>query len=119
MKNRITERLKKLHKKYGNTQFKDIELLETLLDALEKIEATDFSRYQKLLKLFNDSDYGWNKTAKDDRIVIFTERIETMKFLSENLRKDLNMNEKRPPIATQMTDDIVVNYLIRVLKHPA
>ena len=34
-------------------------------------------------------------------------------------QEDLNMNEKRSPIATQMTDDIVVNYLIRVLKHPA
>ena len=114
-KKSIEERLKKLHKKYGNNEFKDIELLETLLDALEKIEATDFSRYQKLLKLLSDSDYGWDKNAKDDRIVIFTERIETMKFLSENLRKDLNMNEKQiVEISGSMSDseqqEIVENF---------
>lgn len=92
-KKSIEERLKKLRKKYADGEIKDIKLLETLLDALEKIEPADFSRYQKLLKLLSDSEYGWDRKAKDDRIVIFTERIETMKFLAENLRKDLKMND--------------------------
>ena len=81
------------HNRHADCEIKDIKLLETLLDAPEKIEPTDFSRYQKLLKLLSDSEYDWDKKAKDDRIVIFTERIETMKFLAENLRKDLKMNE--------------------------
>ena len=94
-KKSIEERLKKLHKKYTDNEIKDIKLLETLLDALEKIEPSDFSRYQKLLKLLSDSEYDWDRKAKDDRIVIFTERIETMKFLAENLRKDLKMNNEQ------------------------
>lgn len=86
----INERLNKLKKKYTAEQIKDIDLLEQLKASLEMISPKDFSRYQKLLALLNDTNYGWTK-ATDDRVVIFTERIETMKFLSENLRKDLGL----------------------------
>ncbi|MBP1564443.1 MAG: DEAD/DEAH box helicase [Oscillospiraceae bacterium] len=91
----IEQRLNKLRKKYTDREIEDIKLLEELLDALKQIQPADFSRYQNLLKLLRNDDYKWNPVAKDDRIVIFTERIETMKFLAENLRKDLNMNEKQ------------------------
>ncbi|WP_443740231.1 DEAD/DEAH box helicase [Treponema sp.] len=88
----IDERLNKLKKKYTSEQIKDINLLEKLKASLEMISPKDFSRYQKLLSLLNDSNYGWTK-ATDDRVVIFTERIETMKFLVENLRKDLGLSK--------------------------
>ena len=39
----------------------------------------------------NDPAYGWDRKATDDRIVIFTERIETMKYLAEHLREDLGL----------------------------
>ncbi len=91
----IEERLKKLRKKYNDKDIDDIRLLEELLDALKQIQPADFSRYQNLLKLMKNPEYAWNSAAKDDRIVIFTERIETMKFLTENLRKDLKMNDKQ------------------------
>ena len=89
----INERLNKLKKKYTSEQIKDIDLLEKLKASLEMLSPKDFSRYQKLLSLLNDSNYGWTK-ATDDRVVIFTERIETMKFLSENLRKDLGLSKE-------------------------
>lgn len=88
----IDERLNKLKKKYTSEQIKDINLLEKLKASLEMILPKDFSRYQKLISLLNDSNYGWTK-ATDDRVVIFTERIETMKFLVENLRKDLGLSK--------------------------
>lgn len=90
----IEERLRKLYKKYPQGEIKDIALLEELKAALEKITPQDFSRYQYLLQLLKDRNYGWNKTAVDDRIVIFTERIETMKFIAEQLRNDLSMSDK-------------------------
>ena len=34
---------------------------------------------------------GWNPADPGDRVVIFTERIETMKYLAERLRQDLNL----------------------------
>ena len=88
----IDARLAKLNKRYGFGDIKDIGELETLRDALQRITPQDFSRYQKLLSLLNSPAYGWNKNATDDRIVIFTERIETMKYLAEQLRKDLTMD---------------------------
>ncbi|MED4600211.1 DEAD/DEAH box helicase [Paenibacillus validus] len=89
----IDERLKKLHKKYGASPIGDIAKLEKLKSALLRIEPSSFSRYQKLLDLLQDKNYGWNVKRKDDRIVIFTERIETMRYLAAQLRKDLGLNE--------------------------
>lgn len=87
----IEARLKKLYKKYGANDIKDIRLLEELKDALEKIKPVDFMRYQKLLSLLRSKEYAWDAKAVDDRVVIFTERIETMKYLAEHLRTDLRL----------------------------
>lgn len=48
-------------------------------------------QYQKLLSLLRDTEYAWNPTDTGDRIVIFTERIETMKYLAAQLRQDLGL----------------------------
>lgn len=89
----IDERLKKLKKKYSADDIRDIAQLEELKAALEEIKPTAFSRYQQLLKLLNSKEYAWNVKKSNDRVVIFTERIETMRFLAAQLRKDLNLNE--------------------------
>lgn len=87
----IDARLKKLYKKYSADHIKDISLLEELRDSLLKITPKDFMRYQKLLYLLNSKEYAWNPKDTDDRVVIFTERIETMKYLAEHLRQDLGL----------------------------
>ena len=86
----IDARLKKLRKKYSDNEIKDINALEELKAALEEIQPSDFSRYQKLLSLLRDPEYAWTAET-DDRLVIFTERIETMKYLAARLREDLNL----------------------------
>lgn len=90
----VEERLKKLNKKYSDMEMQDIGMLEELKKALERITPESFSRYQHLLQLLKSSEYGW-KGANNDRIVIFTERIETMRYLAEQLRKDLGMSDKQ------------------------
>jgi len=87
----IEARLKKLYKKYSADDIKDIRLLEELKTALEAITPTGFSRYQKLIDLLRSKDYAWNPADTGDRVVIFTERIETMKYLAERLRQDLGL----------------------------
>lgn len=87
----IDARLAKLNKKYGFGDIKDIGKLESLRDALQRIKPQDFSRYQKLLELLKNPKYGWDSSTTDDRLVIFTERIETMKYLVEHLREDLSL----------------------------
>lgn len=101
----VEERLKKLRHKYPDGKIKDIDLLEELRDALMLVEPHDFSRYTSLLELLKSKEYSWNPKTVDDRIVIFTERIETMKFLVKQLREDLNMSEKQiVEISGGMTD---------------
>ena len=87
----IEARLKKLYKKYTTDDIKDIHLLEELKAALEAITPEEFTRYQKLLELLRSKEYAWNPADTGDRVVIFTERIETMKYLAESLRKDLGL----------------------------
>ena len=92
----IDARLSRLRKKYGDTEIRDIHALETLREALAQIRPEDFSRYQALLQLLRSPGYGWTvftDGGKDDRLVIFTERIETMRFLAEQLREDLHLKE--------------------------
>ena len=87
----IEARLAKLKKKYNSCEIKDISVLEEFKSALEKITPEAFTRYQKLLELLRKQEYGWNPNDATDRVVIFTERIETMKYLAEKLRQDLGL----------------------------
>jgi superfamily II DNA/RNA helicase len=88
----IEERLKKLYKKHPNGGVNDILVLEELKASLETITADTFSRYKKLKTLLSDKNYAWT-AEKNDRIVIFTERIETMRYLVKHLRSDLPLKE--------------------------
>ena len=89
----IERRLKNLRKKYEDNQIKDIRLLEEFHAALEQISPKAFSRYQKLLDVLRSKAYGWNPKAEDDRIVIFTERVDTMEYLFEHLSHDLKLSK--------------------------
>lgn len=100
----IDERLKKLGKKYDRGMA-DIPALEKLKDYLTKITDQDFSRYQQLLSILRDPVYDWHKDDTEDRLVIFTERVETMHYLAEHLTLDLGMPEGSvQEISGEMTD---------------
>lgn len=90
----IDERLKKLHKKYNTDEISDILQLEELKNALTAVDPAAFSRYQQLMTLLKSPRYAWDARKRNDRIVIFTERIETMRFLAEQLRTDLKLDNK-------------------------
>lgn len=89
----LTNRLNKLAKEdITEDREHDIKVLSTLKSMLESIKSEEFTRYAKLVELLKSKDYNWNPKNTKDRIVIFTERIETLKFLKENLLKDLKFN---------------------------
>lgn len=69
----------------------EIAGLQTLDRALGMISPADFAKYQRLSALLRSPDYGWNPRADDDRLVIFSERIETLRFLHAQLSQDLRL----------------------------
>ncbi len=92
----VRNRIKTLTKKEGNYA-QDISELEALAASVEAITLTDFSKYQQLLQLITgkakDGGFAWKGKDKADRLVIFTERIETMKFLAAQLQADLGLKD--------------------------
>ena len=91
------ERIKKLHEHDPPTPSEKAEILgqENFIKCLEAIEPKNFSKYQSLLSLINDTQEGWNSTDAKDRLVIFSERIETLNWLREHLKEDLPIGEKK------------------------
>ncbi len=93
----IRNRLGRLRKAEDPGFDADIEALQNLLPALEAVTPDHFSKYRKLLELLGPGKSGLHWTGKDagDRLVIFTERIETLRFLHRHLPRDLGLSEKQ------------------------
>ena len=87
----VQGRMSRLEKEGSEDAMKERRALSVLEHALKEIGPQDFSRYQELLKLLRHPAYAWNYRAADDRLVIFTERIETMRWLAEHLQQDLRL----------------------------
>ena len=67
------------------------EFRATLLPLVEDKSAGGFSRYQKLLELLRSAQFGWKPGDANDRLVIFSERIETLNWLRAQLSADLGL----------------------------
>ena len=93
----IQNRINRLKKDNDNAAQKDTQQLENLASVVEKITPVTFSKYQKLLSVIRDSKhgFGWTGKAPDERLVVFTERIETLNFLYKYLPGDLNLKDKQ------------------------
>ncbi len=106
----IKNRIKKVQD-FKEDYSADITTLNTLLDKLEDIDKSSFSKYHELLNLIQKK-MKWKK-ATDDRIVIFTERIKTLEFLKEHLQKDLKLKDDAVVAMTGSTmSDIEINKVV-------
>lgn len=114
----IDERLRKIKKKYGENGMSDIASLTELRDALIEISPEGFSRYTTLLKLLQSKEYAWDSDSTSDRIVVFTERIETMRFLSENLQHDLSLPEHAVQTMYGGMNDKVLQQIVEEFGRP-
>ena len=68
----------------------DQAALQPLVELLAPIAAAAFSKYQRLLSLLR-ADWQWRGDDPKDRVVIFTGRRETQRFLMEHLARDLQL----------------------------
>ncbi|MBU2967541.1 DEAD/DEAH box helicase [Amphritea sp. 2_MG-2023] len=71
----------------------EVQALQSLLLALRNVDAIHFNKYQQLLKLLKSSDYGWKKNNTEDRLVLFSERIETLHWLRSQMMDDLTLKD--------------------------
>ncbi|HEC66158.1 MAG TPA: DEAD/DEAH box helicase [bacterium] len=90
----IRHRIEKLEKENKSEYDKDIKQLKNLDRYLSDITFENFSKYQRLLTVIKDT-FAWSGKDTTDRLVIFTERIETLKKLQKQLVKDLKLQENQ------------------------
>lgn len=89
----ICNRIRRLESTEDTAYEGDIEQLAALSEHVSSIEPDQFSKYRKLVEVIQSSDWTGKDTA--DRLVIFTERIETLKFLAEHLPDELGLSDKQ------------------------
>ncbi|MDZ7697622.1 MAG: DEAD/DEAH box helicase [Deltaproteobacteria bacterium] len=96
----IRNRIRRLEKSEDPAYENDIALLKDLAYAVDRIDVESFSKYQRLIELIRDKNREFEWTGKDplDRLIIFTERIETIKFLEKHLPKDLKLKDSQVEI---------------------
>ena len=91
----VDERIKRREREISNgedasSMRSEIASLTALRDALVRIEPSDYSKYQALLDgIQGGGPFDWRPTETTDRLVIFTERIATLNWLSARLATDL------------------------------
>ncbi len=90
----VDARLASLRRRAGDEDVADDVLqLEALRGRVAAIPKAGFSRYQRLVAMLRPGGaLGWSDRKRDDRLVVFTERIETLKFLETNLPSDLGLD---------------------------
>ncbi|MBK3433429.1 DEAD/DEAH box helicase family protein [Pseudomonas fluorescens] len=88
----LKERIRKLEAKDGSHL--DLEGLRDLQGLVQAITADKFSKLQHLIsQLKQGRHWRWDGKDPSDRLVIFTERVETLKFLQQELPKALGLKD--------------------------
>ena len=91
----VGERIKRREREISNgedasSRRSEIASLTALRDALVRIDPSHYSKYQALLDgIQGGGPFDWRPTETTDRLVIFTERIATLNWLSARLATDL------------------------------
>ena len=96
----VDERIKRREREIANgedasSRRTEIASLTALRDALERIDPSDYSKYQALLDgIQGRRPFDWRPTETTDRLVIFTERIATLNWLNDRLATDLMLKTR-------------------------
>ena len=69
----------------------EIAALRGLEEALGEIDASSFSKFQRLVELLQSTDWQWRPEDPADRLVLFSERIETLNWLKKSLPDALRL----------------------------
>ena len=104
---RIARRRRELERAPNDGIAAEVESLETLRSTLTRIGPEDYAKYQALLAAIRgDKPFRWKPNDATDRLVIFTERIETLRWLERELAKDLKLRRGQLEILHGTMSDI-------------
>ena len=81
----------------------DRALLRRLMELAERIESSQFMKLQVLLRMLRG--LGVDQHDSQERVVIFSERIDTLKFLESILREELNLKGDKLEVFHGTLDD--------------
>jgi SNF2 family DNA or RNA helicase len=70
----------------------EVEALEKFGTALRQIDATRFSKFQRMVEHLQSPVFNWKPSDPSDRLVIFSERIETLNWLKDALPKAVGLH---------------------------
>ena len=116
----VQQRIKKLESKSDISPDEKVEVqsLHSLLLALAKITPQQFNKYQHLLTLLGSKAFGWKKNDTDDRLVIFSERIETLNWLHGQLQQDIGLKDDAVRILHGGMSDIEQQEIVEAFGKP-
>ena len=112
------KRIELLQAKLSTTPDEAIEVqsLQVLSQSLQALttdtQATSFSKYQRFVQQLRSPDFGWQVDNTNDRLVLFSERIETLRWLKDQLTQDLKLKPKQIEILDGSMSDTDQNELV-------
>ena len=81
--------------------------LRALRDALDRVQPPAYAKYRALLAAIRDGQpFNWSPGDPEDRLVIFTERIDTLIWLQTRLTADLGLEPKQIEILHGSMSDV-------------
>lgn len=103
----IRERIKRLEARESKNP--DLPALRELQQLVVAITPAQFSKFQHLVEqLRSGAHWRWTGQDATDRLVLFTERIETLKFLREELPAALGLRDNAVGILHGQLSDIEI-----------
>lgn len=69
----------------------EVAALEDFAASLRGIDASSFSKFQRLIQHLKSQQFKWNPADPADRLVIFSERIETLNWLKREIPNAANL----------------------------
>jgi superfamily II DNA/RNA helicase len=118
----VAERQQKLitqqERSFSEDVAHELTALDELANRLEQIVTEQYGKYQALLELIKSKSFNWSARSKDDRLVIFSERIETLHFLHARLLQDLRLKEKQLQILHGGMSDVEQQEIVEAFGKP-
>jgi SNF2 family DNA or RNA helicase len=107
----IRERMNRLRHK--DLTHADLDSLQALLDAVDAIKPEEVSKLNDLVsRLKSDPYWQWDPAKAFDRLVVFTERIDTLEFLKTHLPKRLGLADSAVAILHGQVPDTEITQIV-------